>query len=836
MQKYMILILVLVLSLAAAIPPSEAEASATSIHEAALKKQEMVLVSENDDLQFYMNKKTAEFAIVTKKADQIWYSNPVNAESDPVATLENKEKLRAQLSVRYLNKKVQEGFLNSYTDAVKNNQVEIKEIENGVRVTYTLGKEIDGNVIPKKITYERMEKFISKMDERDQKEVLRLYQEDAEANVYILRSKAPSFKQKAAEPLFAEAGYTTDEYNKDIEEHQVEEAGGAFFTVPVEYTLDKDSFKAAIDGSGIVNGESTTLTDIKLLEYFGAADTNESGYVFVPDGSGSLIHFNNGKNNATSYIANVFGKDETLHYDTDSAINHDLAIRMPVFGVKKENQAMFGVINQGSSHAKIYGDVAGKTNSYNIAHAEFTIVPNGKSTLQNRTGSGALQLYQKELYKGKYQVQYFFLDSDQADYSGMARQYQTYLEENGVLKKTEQKKDIPFYVEALGGINVRKTLLGIPYNGTEVLTTYAQVEEMISKVKANDVDNIKLIMNGWFNGGIHHEFPSEINELKGLSENNFTRQSLIDYTKKENIPLYFEVDFGHVYHDKMFDGFSKDSQAARYFDNTIAALKRQSLVKDGLVQRKSSLHPEQYVLNSADTKELMSEFLRSDKNNTIENVSLRTMVNHLSSNFSSNHLIDREESLNHYHSAFEYLKKQKLDLLGRNANSYSFGYLDDVVEAPMYSNEYTILDETVPFYQMVLNGYVEYAGNPINLTDDFQTNYLKAVETGAGLYFTWIYNDNHRLKNTGFADYHSVNFDAWFNVAMEKYKEMNEKLANTQNQRILHHDQILDDVFKTSYENGVDVYVNYRDQAVELANGVKVEAKDFAVKGGGSGE
>ena len=830
MQKYMILILATVLALMVTISPSHASA-ATQV-EVDLKNLQMELVSENEFLQFYMNNETAEFAIVSKNDQEVWYSNPVQTETDSIATLENKEKLRSQLSVRYLNRKVQEGFLNSYKDAVQNNQVEVKKIKNGVRVTYTLGKEIEGNVIPKQITYERMEKFISKMDQSDQKEVLRLYQEDPNTKVYILRSKAPSFKQKAAEKLFTEAGYTAEEYAKDIEEHQVEEAGGAFFTVPVEYVIDQDSFKASIDSKEIINGENTTLTDIKLLEYFGAADTTEEGYLFVPDGSGALIHFNNGKKTSTTYISTVFGVDETLHYNTSSVDNQDIAIRMPVFGVKKENKALLAVINKGETHAKIYGDVSGKTNSYNFAHAEFTVVPNGKSALQNRTGNGALQLYQKEPYGGKYQVQYFFLNKDQADYSGMARVYQSYLEEKGALKRTELKTDIPFYVEVLGGINVRKTFLGVPYNGEETLTTYKQAQEMVSKVRANDVNNIKLIMNGWFNGGINHDFPTEIKEISALNDGDFTRKSLIEYTNKENIPLYFDVDFQHVYRDKMFDGFSQDSQATRYFDNTVAALKRKSLIKDGIDKRSSTLNPERYILNSAYTKQLLIDFLGSAEKDLIHGLSLRSMTKSLSSNFSPNHQLDRENSLQNYRSAFEFLNANKIDLLGRNANSYAFDYLHDVVDIPMYSNEFTILDESVPFYQMVLNGYVDYAGKSLNLTDDFQTNYLKAVETGAGLYFTWIYEGNEKLKNTEFADYRSVHFDTWFETAMEKYKEMNKQLKNTQNQQIIHHEQVAEQVYKTSYENGIDVYVNYHEEDVELANGIVVKAKDFAVEGG----
>ena len=203
------------------------------------------------------------------------------------------------------------------------------------------------------------------------------------------------------------------------------------------------------------------------------------------------------------------------------------------------------------------------------------------------TGSGSLQLYQKEQYQGKYEVQYSFLGEENADYSGMARHYQQHLEKTGALKRTEQKEDIPFYMEVLGGINVKKSFLGIPYEGIEVLSTYSEVQKMVEQVKSKDVNNLKVIMNGWFNGGVNHAYPSKIKEIKDLNDKEYNRQKFIDYTNQTDIDLYFDVDFEYVYEDNTFDGFSKNSQATRYFDNTIASLGGEGLrVAKDLFQNK----------------------------------------------------------------------------------------------------------------------------------------------------------------------------------------------------------------------------------------------------------
>uniref|UniRef100_UPI001330BB5B DUF5696 domain-containing protein n=1 Tax=Klebsiella pneumoniae TaxID=573 RepID=UPI001330BB5B len=48
------------------------------------------------------------------------------------------------------------------------------------------------------------------------------------------------------------------------------------------------------------------IRNIDLLAYFGAAGADENGYMFVPDGSGSLIHLNNGKVKEEQYVQRVY--------------------------------------------------------------------------------------------------------------------------------------------------------------------------------------------------------------------------------------------------------------------------------------------------------------------------------------------------------------------------------------------------------------------------------------------------------------------------------------------------------------------------------------------------
>ena len=61
------------------------------------------LASENKNLAFYINDINGFFAVLNKKTNAIWYSNPLDWEKDQIAKSSNKDQLHSQLVVTYLN-------------------------------------------------------------------------------------------------------------------------------------------------------------------------------------------------------------------------------------------------------------------------------------------------------------------------------------------------------------------------------------------------------------------------------------------------------------------------------------------------------------------------------------------------------------------------------------------------------------------------------------------------------------------------------------------------------------------------------------------------------------
>ena len=50
------------------------------------------------------------------------------------------------------------------------------------------------------------------------------------------------------------------------------------------------------------------ISAIQILPFFGAANLDQTGYIFIPDGSGALIDLNNGKEHYQPFSARVYGQ------------------------------------------------------------------------------------------------------------------------------------------------------------------------------------------------------------------------------------------------------------------------------------------------------------------------------------------------------------------------------------------------------------------------------------------------------------------------------------------------------------------------------------------------
>lgn len=77
----------------------------------------------------------------------------------------------------------------------------------------------------------------------------------------------------------------------------------------------------------------------------GAAKNDEEGYMVVPNGSGSLIYFNNGKTTAASYSQYIYDIDPVAaSYTTTENIT---GVKLPLFGICRTDRTLLVTVEDG---------------------------------------------------------------------------------------------------------------------------------------------------------------------------------------------------------------------------------------------------------------------------------------------------------------------------------------------------------------------------------------------------------------------------------------------------------------------------------------------------------
>lgn len=213
-------------------------------------------------------------------------------------------------------------------------------------------------------------------------------------------------------------------------------------------------------------------------------------------------------------------------------------------------------------------------------------------------------------------------------------------------------------------------------------------------------------------------------------------------------------------------------------------------------------------------------------------MSLSDLAAELDSDFRKHRQIDRTESEQLSLDALNKISDANLQVMADGGNAYALPFLTDITHAPMSSSRFKIEDAEIPFYQMVVRGHIDYTGAPYNLSayTDAKPYILKCLEYGAGVYFQWFYEPNHKIKDTEHNELFSANYALWIDEAARIYEEVNAFLKKVRHERIVGHDELADGVFKTTYESGVYVIVNYNRAPVTI-DGVTIEAESYVTGG-----
>lgn len=814
--------------------------------------------AENSNLILSVNQSTGDFSVYQKETQNTFYSVPQDSGNSLYSNDSSKEMLKSALYITYGDGGTQLSTIGTFSQSVEKNQVEVANIKNGVSVLYKIGEEPKENLIPPAITKERMESIIlsSISSEREQMRVLVYFQlydineafdEDTEkewVSLYPVIKKEPIYVFTGADEsernelneIFHNSGYTKEMYKEDCElipkesiseEAVIEDVSTPYFEIPITITLSEEGLEVSIVSKDInYDKESFDLNKIALLPYFGSADSDD-GYIFIPDGSGAIIDFNNTSGESRQNItARVYGNDYALSQQNQSSNTE--AFRLPVFGIKSGNSAIFAVITEGSAQAEITAQPSNATQQLNSVYSTAIIKNCDEFSYSDwgNQGKGVEVLnFETGEYTGNYTMLYSFLSGDNADYNGMAEEYRNYLIRNGDLKKKSEFESLPFYTDTYGVIKATNKVFGISFFKKNNVTLFDQAYEMLCELKAGGINNINLRYFGYANGGLDSTVLSKLSVESGLGGKSGLKK-LLSNAETADANIYLDGNFVFVNTNKLFDGFTPNQNAIKMLDKRIGGIRSIDYATN-MVDNETFA----YALNASSTEKYVNRFVKEIEGlskNTESGVSAATMGQYLNSDFSTKRCQSRETVMESYKEAFSKLSDGR-QLMVDGGNAYSFKYADAILGIPMTSSRYTSETYDIPFMQMVLHGYISYSGEALNLSGNYQDELLTAISYGGGVHFLLNYQNTDLLKSTNYSDCFSSRFETWKDKASDAYKTVSSALNGVLNDTIDEY-SVIGDVKITKYSSGTTVMVNMGDKD-QTVNGTLIQSKNFAVVG-----
>lgn len=798
---------------------------------------------ENEELAFELDPANTHFKVTEKATGREWLSNPADAANDPLAVSANKEALQATLIVTYSTSSGTVD-MNNFKYSIEGGNYDIVPQEDGsIRVDYAIGKIEKIYQMPTAITKERYDAFVGQMksstkkklssnytlyepekldSKKNKDEIIALYPSVTEQALYILKSGTSENNKKKIEGYWAEVNYSAEDF--EIDQQLVagsKDNSGAVFNVSLIYRLDGGDLLVEVPYSEMRYKADYPLTYVTPLPMFGAAGTQDEGFMFIPEGGGALINFNNGKISQNSYYANMYGWDYAVRR---KELVNETRNTFPVFGMAKNGASFLCFMEGATSYGGVQADISGRYNSYNWMSAKYNVIHADQYNVSAKTAQ-LVYMFEKEIPQDTIIHRYRFLET--ANYVDMANAYGDYLKETyPEMAEAAASEMSPVSVEIVGAIDKTVVKFGVPVDSVFSTTTFAQAEEMISDLVGRGVKNLNVRMAGWANGGVTQQVMTGVDILRELGGKK-SMTKLINTAKSLNVPLYFDGVNCFAYDSGVLEGFIAFTDAARYTTREQIVL----LPFDVITFQKMDWMDNYYLVRpdyaKANTDNMIAELNKLGA----AGVSFRDIGNLLSADYNPKNTTTREEVKALNIQNLKDVKANNQQVMIRVGNDYAIPYADIITDMDLTGTAYSIIDQMVPFYQIALHGMKDYTGEPINLAGDYLQEFLRCVEYGAGLNFTFMAEDAKVLQDTYHTNFFGADYNLWAEEAGEMIARYQADMGGLNQQRIVSHEKLTGYVTVTGYEDGTKVYVNYGSEDY-AEGGVSIPARNYTVERG----
>lgn len=717
------------------------------------------------------------------------------------------------------------------------------------------------------LSFFNFQKYTTEEREDKRKALAAKYPVLAEKNIDIytlgsdILSQKDAMREEIEKKIKKYTSYTLEMMDEDYAylDYESVETSPPVFKMALEYVVEAQGLSVTLPANGLRYDESAyKITELKVLPYMGASLCTSDGYTFVADGSGVLFDLNTF--DTKSWY--VYGDDYTLQDDSEGGNMHTKnhqVMRMPVYGQveytyadkegnaitkdeynalpenerSKQSRGYMAIIEEGDSLAKVQLFQQPGTYRHSQVRTSFTTRQKDHFT----SGGNSWSDYATRRYVENYKIRYIMLTDDQyagkvssyyeCSWMGMAAAYRDYLDKsddgfNRLTADDVSDSAIPLYIETFGCVDTVEKVLSMPVTVSKPLTTFEDVATMYDYLCANGVKNVNFKLKGYANGGLYSDVPYKLDwESSVGGKRGF--EDLLEKSKAEGFGLFPDFDFVYT---TQSDGGSKvnmKKHAARTIFNRYTTKRSYSSTYQSFVSYY------QMVMAPATYAHFYEKLSKEYAKYGATGISLGTFGSALNSDYDEEKLSLREDSKAYIMQGLEYFKNQNYDVMVDAGNAFTWSYVDHILGIPLDSSRYSAEMTAVPFAGVVLHGYKQFASTALNKEGNLSYAMLKAMESGASVYFILSYANTELLKEDEvLSQNYSVRYDIWQERLVEIYHELNNVLADVQTKLIIDH-EVLNLDASTKTERVPDQDELLRD--VEAIAQAKKEAIEKKIEG-----
>ncbi len=576
------------------------------------------------------------------------------------------------------------------------------------------------------------------------------------------------------------------------------------FSFNIQISLVGDSIDVYIPSEEIVDDTSTRfrLLAIHVFPYFGATrGTSYPGYVMIPDGVGALVRTDALQN--SRFQANFFGGDYGLG---NMAIQQ---LSLPIFGIVHEpyGNGYYANIIQGAEYSTLIGNFGALSLSHGIG-TRFNY-RNIYFNVFNRSGDGYNRITEK-LGVNNFQIRYNFLSGVEATYTGMAVDYRNYLISNDLLDLSNEKSNdgnIPLQLSYI--MQDREP----SFIGTSKvnMTSPSEAKMMYQYFYDEGLTNQVVTLMGWSNDGnvLRQPYQTKISDESGYKK---LIQTITD-------------DDNEVYLDNQYIISSSLSKEVNYNRDVARNLSRLKMVRqfrslNNQITDLYYLYPDRsYAMARSDVS-----FFESLGISGVAQYDLGSTL----FTYYDNNVYTRKDGMNYYEQIGALYDKLMLSA----PHAYMFPYLDGYMDMPIANAQFAYYTDLVPIVPIVLKGSISYYTPFLNFNALGVDRLLQMVDFGVNPSFVLTFKPTYEMRYTLSNMFYSTEFDDYKEDIVNQYEFVNGALKHVLNASIIDRQMVDYGISRTSYSNGVIIYVNYSTKSVDIPHGLdilSIDPQDYKV-------